>query len=47
MKLNCLIVDDEPLAIEVIHNYVERLDNLQLVAKCRHVAEARVMTPMP
>ncbi|CAD5266917.1 MULTISPECIES: LytTR family DNA-binding domain-containing protein [unclassified Imperialibacter] len=40
MKLNCLIVDDEPLAIEVIHNYLERLDNLQLVAKCRHVAEA-------
>ncbi|MEQ9102232.1 MAG: LytTR family DNA-binding domain-containing protein [Imperialibacter sp.] len=40
MKLSCLIVDDEPLAIEVIHNYVERLDNLELVAKCRHVAEA-------
>jgi DNA-binding LytR/AlgR family response regulator len=40
LKLNCLIVDDEPLAIEVIHNYVERLDNLQLVARCRHVAEA-------
>jgi DNA-binding LytR/AlgR family response regulator len=40
LKLNCLIVDDEPLAIEVIHNYLLRLDNLQLVAKCRHVAEA-------
>lgn len=42
MKLNCLIVDDEPLAIEVIQNYVARHSDLQLAATCRSAAEASV-----
>jgi DNA-binding LytR/AlgR family response regulator len=40
MKLNCLIVDDEPLALEVIENYVQRFPNLQLVGKCRSASTA-------
>lgn len=40
MKLNCLIVDDEPLAIEVIQNYVGRHAELQLAGTCRSAAEA-------
>jgi len=40
MKLNCLVVDDEPLALEVIENYIQRFPGLQLVGKCRHASTA-------
>jgi len=40
LKLNCLIVDDEPLAIDVLKNYVERLDYLHLSGTCRNATEA-------
>lgn len=32
--VNCLIVDDEPLALEVIENYINQQENLYLVKKC-------------
>ena len=38
--LNCLIVDDEPLAREVIQRYVERTPSLQLVSQCSNALEA-------
>ncbi|RXM49094.1 LytTR family DNA-binding domain-containing protein [Flavobacterium sp. YO12] len=31
MKINCLIIDDEPLAINVIKNYLEPLENFEVV----------------
>lgn len=31
MKINCLIIDDEPLAINVIKNYLELVENFELV----------------
>ncbi|MCV9927535.1 response regulator [Flavobacterium sp. LS1R49] len=31
MKINCLIIDDEPLAINVIKNYLEQVENFVLV----------------
>lgn len=34
MKTRCLIVDDEPLAIEAIRMHVDKLDSLKLVADC-------------
>ncbi len=40
MKLRCLIVDDEPLAIEVIESYIERLDNIEIVDKCNNALKA-------
>jgi DNA-binding LytR/AlgR family response regulator len=40
MKLRCLIVDDEPLALDVLETYIERLDNLELVGKCKNAIEA-------
>ncbi|NJL14355.1 MAG: response regulator transcription factor [Microscillaceae bacterium] len=40
MKLSCLIVDDEPLAIKVIENYVNRLDFLKLLGTARNAVEA-------
>lgn len=30
MKLSCYIVDDEPLAIEVLQSHIERMDSLQV-----------------
>lgn len=30
MKLSCYIVDDEPLAIEVLQSHIERMDNLEI-----------------
>lgn len=40
MKLRCLIVDDEPLALDILENYIQRLDNLELVARCENAIEA-------
>ena len=31
MKIKCLIIDDEPLAINVIKNYLEQIEDLELV----------------
>lgn len=39
--LRCMIVDDEPLAREVLQNYVERMpNNLILVRKCEDALDA-------
>lgn len=38
--MKCIIVDDEPLAIEVIESYVERIDSLELVGKFRNAIKA-------
>lgn len=40
MELNCLIVDDEPLAQELLVAYVERTPGLNLAAKCGSALEA-------
>jgi len=40
MKYRCLIVDDEPLAIDVIRTHIENLDMLQIVAGCSNTTEA-------
>ncbi|PWB27018.1 LytR/AlgR family response regulator transcription factor [Flavobacterium sp. HTF] len=31
MRINCLIIDDEPLAINVIKNYLEAVENFEVV----------------
>jgi len=41
MKLNCLIVDDEPLAQDVLESYVKSEKDLHLVRKCQNALEAR------
>lgn len=40
MRTTCLIVDDEPLAIKVIQTHLEQLDDVEVVATCRHALEA-------
>jgi two-component system LytT family response regulator len=39
MLLNCIIVDDEPLAREGLANYVREVDFLHLVGSCEHPLE--------
>lgn len=41
MKLNCIIVDDEPLAQDVIESYLESEQDIQLLRKCQNAIEAR------
>ncbi len=38
--IKCLIIDDEPLAREVLESYVEDLPSLELVASCTDAVEA-------
>jgi DNA-binding LytR/AlgR family response regulator len=40
MKLQCLLVDDEPPALEVLESYVREVDHLELVATCGNALQA-------
>jgi len=39
-KMKCLIIDDEPIAIKGITNYIDKLDFLETVASCSSALEA-------
>ena len=39
-KINCLIVDDEELARNLVENYINRLPHLNVVGKCANPFEA-------
>jgi DNA-binding LytR/AlgR family response regulator len=38
--MNVIIVDDEPLALDVLETYIERMPNLNLIARCNNAFEA-------
>jgi DNA-binding LytR/AlgR family response regulator len=40
MKLQCLLVDDEPPALEVLESYVREVTHLQLVGTCENALQA-------
>ncbi|MEY2905252.1 MAG: hypothetical protein RJA52_1268 [Bacteroidota bacterium] len=40
MKIHCLIIDDEPLALEILSAYIEKVDGLFLVGKCSNPVQA-------
>jgi DNA-binding LytR/AlgR family response regulator len=40
MKIKCIAVDDEPLALRVIESHIEKLDDVELVAKCSNAIQA-------
>ena len=42
-KLNCLIVDDEELARNLVENYINRVPHLEVVGKCAEPMEAMQM----
>lgn len=39
MKINCLIIDDEPLAINVIKNFLVNFKNFEVVGTCKDAVE--------
>uniref|UniRef100_UPI00321801F8 LytR/AlgR family response regulator transcription factor n=1 Tax=uncultured Draconibacterium sp. TaxID=1573823 RepID=UPI00321801F8 len=39
-KIKCIIVDDEPLAIEVLKSHIKKISSLQLVGTCFDAVEA-------
>ncbi|MEP3388162.1 MAG: LytTR family DNA-binding domain-containing protein [Reichenbachiella sp.] len=39
-KVSCIIVDDEPLAANVLEKYIQRLDHLNLVGKAENAIQA-------
>jgi DNA-binding LytR/AlgR family response regulator len=39
-RINCLVVDDEPVALEVLEHFINRVYFLNLVRKCQNAIEA-------
>ena len=40
MSINCLIIDDEPLAVNVIKNYIHEIDNVNIINTFNSAIEA-------
>jgi DNA-binding LytR/AlgR family response regulator len=40
VKTKCIIVDDEPLALEVMQAHLSKIDSFELVASCQNALEA-------
>ncbi len=40
VKTKCIIIDDEPLAIEVIENHLAKFEDFDIVAKCNNAITA-------
>lgn len=38
--MNCIIVDDEPIAISIIESYLNQIEGYNILAKCYHAIEA-------
>lgn len=39
-KVNCIIIDDEPMAREILVTYITRIPNLNLIKSCSNAIEA-------
>ena len=39
-RIKCIIVDDEPMAREVMENLLKRIDNIDVLASCKNALEA-------
>ena len=39
-KIRCVVVDDEPMAREILASYVAKIPNLELVKSCKNAMEA-------
>jgi two-component system LytT family response regulator len=43
MAIRCLVLDDEPLATDVLADYVRKVPSLDLIAVCNHAMDALVL----
>lgn len=39
-RINCIIVDDEPVAREILENHLQRIEQVRLLASCKNAVEA-------
>lgn len=39
-KVKCIVVDDEPMAREIVCSFIAKVGNLELVATCKNASEA-------
>src|SRR5215213_5902892 len=40
MKLNCLLIDDEPPALKVLAKYISSINGLEIAGQCNNAIEA-------
>jgi len=40
MKIQCLLIDDEPPALKVLSRYISDIESLEIVGQCRNAIEA-------
>src|SRR5215212_3271310 len=40
MKLRCLLIDDEPPALQVLQSHIDQISGLEVVGKCGNAVEA-------
>ena len=40
MKISCLLVDDEPLALDVLASYCQRIEGLEVAGRCTNAMQA-------
>jgi DNA-binding LytR/AlgR family response regulator len=38
--MKCLLVDDEPLALDILESYIKKMPDLELIGKCSNALEA-------
>lgn len=39
-KIKCIIVDDEPVALDILENYLGKIDTMELIGRCSNATEA-------
>ncbi len=40
MNMRCLLIDDEPPALEILQSHINQIDGLEIVGKCSNAVEA-------
>lgn len=40
MKISCLIIDDEPPALELLHSHISNISDIEIIAACKNAVEA-------
>jgi len=39
-KIRCIIVDDEPVALDILENHLSKIDKMKIIGRCRNATEA-------
>ena len=39
-KIRCIIVDDEPVALDILENHISKIDKIEIIGRCKNATEA-------